>query len=340
MLDGRSRVAEVASERLQAVVRLALGEPGATLGAWGAEPLMGGAGAFNPRRSLYSLQGAARVGPAQRSWSVILKGFAPVAARDDSVQGDEWKREWLVYDSGILDALSAGPQAPRCYASDERADGSVWLWLEHIREDGERSWSLARWALAARHLGQFNGASLAGRSRPWPPWLGGRRLRAWVERHRPLVAQIAAAPDNPDVRRWWPRPVADAILRLWEERDTFCAALGEEVGQTLSVAGAFFDVAPADLPALDEALFASYLAGLRDAGWRGDPVPVRFAYAAHAPLRNAFNAVGASVPDAARRAAAQQNYGHPWEDLAGRSAALRPFLLDRADEARRLMGGF
>lgn len=379
VLDGRSRVAEVASERLQMVVRLALGEPDATLGAWGAEPLMGGAGAFNPRRSLYCLQGAARVGPAQRSWSVILKGFAPVAARDDSAHGDEWKREWLVYDSGILDALSAGPRAPRCYASDERADGSLWLWLEHIREDGERSWSVARWSLAARHLGQLNGAYSAGRPLPRTPWLGGGRLRTWVERHRPLVAQIAAAPDNPDVRHWWPRPVVDAILRLWEERATFCAALerlpqafchgdairrnllsrrgadgsdetvaidweyaglyalGEEVGQTLSVAGAFFDVAPADLPALDEALFAGYLAGLRDAGWRGDPVPVRFAYAAHAALRNALNAVGASVPDAARRAAAQENYGHPWEALAERRAALRPFLLERADEARKLM---
>jgi hypothetical protein len=75
-------------------------------------------------------------------------------------------------------------------------------------------------------------------------------------------------------------------------------------------------------------------------GWRGDPRPVRFAYAAHAALRNAFNAVGASVPDAARRAEVQQNYGRTWEELAERRAALRPFLLDRADEARRLMETF
>ena len=94
---------------------------------------------------------------------------------------------------------------------------------------------------------------------------------------------------------------------------------------------------PADLPALDEAIFASYLAGLREAGWRGDPPPVRFGYAAHAALRNAFNAVGASVPGEAGRAAALQNYGHTWEALAERRAAVRPFLLARADEARRLL---
>ena len=69
--------------------------------------------------------------------------------------------------------------------------------------------------------------------------------------------------------------------------DWACAghyAVGEEVGQTLSVASAFYDIKPADLPALDEALFTSYLAGLRDAGWRGDRTQIRFAYVAHAAL--------------------------------------------------------
>ena len=175
-------------------------------------------------------------------------------------------------------------------------------------------------------------------------------------------------------RKWWSPQVVVAILRLWEGRDAFCDALerlpqtfchgdairrnllsgaeetvaidwecaghyavGEEVGQTLSVASAFYDVEPADLPTLDEALFASYLAGLRDVGWRGDPTQVRFAYVAHAALRNVFNDVGASVPDDWRRAAALENYVRTWEELAERRAAIRPFLLDRADEARRLM---
>lgn len=103
------------------------------------------------------------------------------------------------------------------------------------------------------------------------------------------------------------------------------------------MASAFFDVDPADLPALDEALFAGYLAGLREAGWRGDPRQARFAHTAHAALRNIFNAVGASPPDEARRAAIQQNRGRTWEELAERRAAVRPFLLDRAHEARGLM---
>ena len=374
MLDVRERLDGAAAGRLREVVRTALGEPGAVLGGWDAAPMQGAAS-----RALHLLSGAARVGAAEHPWRVVLKVLASVAGQDDPAHIFYWKREMQLYRSGLLDDLPAGLRAPRCYGCDELADGTVWLWLEHVQEDGERAWPLARWGLAARYLGQFNGAYLAGWPLPHAPWLGGRRLRTWLERHGELVARIAAAPRNPEVRRFWPQPVVDALLRLWEERDAFCTALerlpqtfchgdairrnllarcradgseetvgidweyagqmalGEEIGQTVSVASAFFDVAPADLPALDEALFAGYLAGLRDAGWRGDQRPVRFAYAAHAALRNAFNAVGATMPDEAGRIAAQQRFGHTWEELAGARAAVRPFLLDRAQEARGLM---
>jgi hypothetical protein len=383
VLDVRERLVGAAAGRLQEVVRAALGEPDAVLGGWDVAPLHGGFGGLAERRWLYLLRGVARLGAAEHPWRVVLKVLAPVAGPDDPTHIYYGKRESLLYGSGLLAALPTGLRAPRCYGCDEPEDGTAWLWLEHVREDGDRAWPPARWALAAQHLGQFNGAYLTGGALwaplPHAPWLGGRRLRTWLERHGLLVAQIAVAPLNPEVRRWWPQPVVDAILRLWEERDVLCAALerlpqtfchgdairrnllarraadgveetvgidwecaghyavGEEVGQTLSVASAFFDVEPADLPALDEALFAGYLAGLRDVGWRGDPRQVRFAYAAHAALRNAFNAVGTTVPDEARRAAIKQNLGHTWEELAGARAAARPFLLARAAEARALL---
>ena len=378
-LDARAWLDGEATGRLQEIVRQVLGEPGATLGAWEITPLLGGMGAFNAARALCLVQGTAQMDGTEQPWSVVLKGFAPVAERHDPAHFDYWKREWLLYDSGFLDALPPGLSAPRCYGTDRTDDGARWLWLEYVREEGERRWSPAHWVRAARGLGRFNGAYAAGRPLPRVPWLGGQRLRTWVERHEPLVARIAVAPDNPAVAHWWPRPVVAEILRLWAERDRFYAALeqlpqafghgdairrnllarrgasgeeeivgidwefagqyavGEEIGQTLSVASAFFDVDPHDLPALDEALFASYLGGLRDAGWRGDPRPVRFACAAHAALRNGFNAVGASVPSEAQRAMALQNYGHTGEALAERRAAVRPFLLARADEARALL---
>jgi hypothetical protein len=378
-MDLRERLSGDGAAQLQAVVRAVIGDPGVTLGNWDAVVVKDGFGAPGGTRSLFLLQGVAWVGPAEMSWRVVLKVLARAGGQDDPAHIDYWKRECLLYGSGLLDSLPAGLRAPHCYGCDEPEDGSAWLWLEHIEEDGERLWPLPRWESAARGLGRFNGAHLAERPLPRAPWLGGRRLRTWVERHRPLVARIATAPGNPEVRHWWPQPVVDAILRLWEERDTFCTALerlpqtfchgdairrnlfsrraadgseelagidwehagyyaaGEEVGQTISVASAFFDVEPADLPALDGIIFEGYLAGLHDAGWRGDTRQVRFAYAAHAALRNAFNAVGTVVPAEAQRASAVNTYGHTWEELAERRAEIRPFLLDRAEEARRLM---
>jgi hypothetical protein len=371
MLDVRS---DLAAGRLQEVVRMALGEPGALLSEWKAAPVQEAAS-----RSLYLLSGRARVGAAELPWRVILKALGPPAEPQDPSQIFYPRRELLLYRSGLLDDLPDGLRAPRCYGCDEREDGTAWLWLEYVEEEGERGWSLERWAVAARHFGRFNGAFLAGRPLPTASWLGGRRLRTWLERHAPLVERIGAAPRNPEVRRFWPQPVVDALLRLWKEREAFCTALerlpqtfchgdairrnlfartgtdgaeetvaidweyagcmaaGEEIGQTISVAGAFYDVDPATLPALDEALFAGYLAGLRDAGWRGEERPVRFAVAAHAALRNAFNAVGATMPDEAGRAGAQQRFGRTWDELAAARAAVRPFLLERAQEARDLM---
>jgi hypothetical protein len=376
MLEVRECLAGTAAVRLREVVRAALGEPEALLGGWDAAPVQAAA-----QHPLYMLTGAARVGAAEQSWRVVLKVFKPASHPQDPSHIFYREREMLLYRSGLLNDLPAGLRAPRCYGCDEWEDGTGWLWLEHVQEDGERVWPLARWILAARHLGQFNGAYLAGRPLPQAPWLGGRRLRCWVEAHAERVARIAAAPLDPDVRRFWPQPVVDGILRLWEERDVICTALerlpqtfchgdairrnllsrrgtdgseetvgidwegaghmavGEEIGQTVSVAGAFFDVDPADLPALDEALFAEYLAGLRDAGWRGEERQVRFAHAAAAALRNAFNAVGATVPDEAGRGPIHfhQGRGRTWEELAEARAAVRPFLLDRAQEARGLM---
>lgn len=52
-------LAKLAPERLQAVVRVVLGEPAALVGGWDAVPLRGGSGAG-------ALTGTARVGAAER----------------------------------------------------------------------------------------------------------------------------------------------------------------------------------------------------------------------------------------------------------------------------------
>ena len=193
MMDIWGPVVEIAKRRLQELVPKVLGE-------WEAVPLKA-FGALDVARSAFNIRGMARVGVAERPWSLVLKVLGPAAGPDDPTHIDYWKRELLLYSSGLLDDLPAGLCAPRCYGCDEPMDGVVWLWLEHVREDRDRAWPLARWALAARHLGRFNGAYFVGRSLPRTSWLSGQRLRTLSDRHHSLVAQIAKAPGKPEVRR-------------------------------------------------------------------------------------------------------------------------------------------
>ena len=68
------------------------------------------------------LRGVALVGPDERPWSLVLKGFTAAATRDNSANDAGWKCGWRLYDSGLLDGLPAGLRAPRCYRGDETGD--------------------------------------------------------------------------------------------------------------------------------------------------------------------------------------------------------------------------
>ena len=72
----------------------------------------------------------------------------------------------------MLTDLPGGIAAPRCFAVEERADDSCWLWLEVVRDAVGPRWSLADYAQAADRLGRFNGAYLAGYPLPDAGWLG------------------------------------------------------------------------------------------------------------------------------------------------------------------------
>jgi hypothetical protein len=91
--------------------------------------------------------------------------------------------------------------------------------------------------------------------------------------------------------------------------------------------------------ALDRAVFAGYLDGLRAAGWGGDPVFVRLGYAAaialrwfllHGVLRRLHHLEVRGL-----RGSMQE----PEEEATRQFVLLTRYLLERADEARRLVKG-
>jgi hypothetical protein len=109
-------------------------------------------------------------------WSVILKVISARTPGSHAFFRDEahplyWKREALVYQSGLLDDLPGGLRAPLCYAVEEKDADTAWLWLEDVKDASRKGWRVEDYAHAARCLGRFNGAYLVGRPMPSFPWL-------------------------------------------------------------------------------------------------------------------------------------------------------------------------
>jgi hypothetical protein len=223
---------------LEPLVRDVLGQPAAVLdGGWSCRPLGGGAGEGG---SLYRVAGTARVGPATLPWALVLK----VCGSGDASAASAWgypPREALAYASGLLGTLPGGLTAPRCLAAEGRPDGTTWLWLEEVADDHPGPWPRDRFALAARVLGRFNGAYLAGAALPAHPWLSRGWLRGFVAEAGPAVAELEplAGPAGPPlVRRLFPpRDVAE-VRRLWGEREAFLSAL-DRLPQTVCHHDAF-----------------------------------------------------------------------------------------------------
>src|SRR5207247_3978253 len=66
-----------------------------------------------------------------------------------------WRREPLVYGSGLLGRLAGGLRAPECRAIVERSDGSVALWLEDV--PSAPPWTLEQLASLAYSVGVTQG---------------------------------------------------------------------------------------------------------------------------------------------------------------------------------------
>ena len=142
-----------------------------------------------------------------RSWSAIQK----VLRRAQSNWAADWRREADVYGSGFLDTLPPGIGAPRVYAIDDE-EAQVSLWLEDVVETVP-TWPLARYAVAARDLGRFNGSYLAGRPRPSSPHLDTNWLAGWVAMASKHFFEIL---DDPGITGH--ELVRSAVPRSWLDR--------------------------------------------------------------------------------------------------------------------------
>jgi len=199
---------------------------------WDHQQIYAGAGGG----LLYRFTGNGRDGGKHVPWSLILKIIR--SPGDNEPSDVRWKREPLVYQSGILDDLSGGLAVPRCLDITEQSENEIWMWLEEVIDELGQ-WPLQRYGLAAHHLGQFNGAYLTGKQIPTQPWVSQGWLRGWVAGGpASSMALLRRSLDHPMVRRIYPADTPERLFRLWEERETFFDAL-ERLPQTFCHLDAF-----------------------------------------------------------------------------------------------------
>ena len=329
MVDTASIIQPLHSPDITPIARQAAQCPSLRLRDWQVSQLVGGVG--NPVSvGLYRFAGIGQDGAELVPWSVVLKilqspgnsGWVNMGEGEIQTHWNYWKREILVYQSGLLETLPEGLVAPRCYGTADQPGEIAWLWLEDIRDAYVGTWPLERYALTARHLGRLNGLYISEHSLPAFPWLSRQRNSQWID-FMPHWQPITW--EHPRVLRRYPRLQANTFRRMLLEHERFLAKLdllpktvshgdtyptnfmsrnpsdsqeqtvaldwalmgieplGDDLGQL--VFGAQLNLKEVKREEVTETLFEAYLAGLQDSGCRVDPVWVRFGFAASAALR-------------------------------------------------------
>jgi hypothetical protein len=234
-VDAEARVRALDRGLLTELVRRATGRETLTVSDWQYRSI------YEPivptTVGVYRLEGHGVAGTETVAWSLVLKIVRAAAPSDAGAWGEDlaspayWKRDVLMYQSGLFDHLPDGLAAPRCLLISEHPGEELWVWLEDIVDDLPR-WPLARYRLAARHLGRFNGGVIVGRALPDYPWLTKSLLRTYSGFDAARFADLAPLMSHERVRRVWPKPLLEGLQQLWAAREDTLALLAR-LPQTL-----------------------------------------------------------------------------------------------------------
>lgn len=220
-----ARLKAVNQTVLTPLVRSALENDAAKVVDWSCQAVTGGfSQTVGHSYGIYRFQGAAQILDKRVPWSLILKaiGSSSTGSQEPS-DWSYWKREVLVFQCGLLDDLAGDLVAPRCFAVDEYPGQEFWIWLEDIPEPEEATWSLERYGLAARHLGQFNGPYFVGRPLPEADWLSSGRVRSYLARAKPIILDLPTISKHPLAQHWLTRDSVERIQQLWADQDRLLA---------------------------------------------------------------------------------------------------------------------
>jgi hypothetical protein len=139
-----------------------------------------------------------------------------------------WKREWLAFDTGLLDGLPGRLRAPRTLLTTEHSDGECWIWMEDVAGRHGPDLQLEDYEVIARDLATTQGAYAAGTTAlPDQDWLSRDWLRGWVEVAGRHVDVIADGDVWLDERIGSLVPLRKRALDVWRERERLLAIVDE-----------------------------------------------------------------------------------------------------------------
>lgn len=172
---------------LRRAVRTMLGDGSAEVQRSSIEPI--GYAVQSPNSAgLWRVRGeAVRSWGEMAPWSLVVKALRPEPQHASPDHPEYWAREDEVYRSGVLDSLPMGFAAPHWYTTSAGEHGGRLLWLEDVGGESTPAWPIARYGLAARHLGLFNGlARTTALDRRWlnQSWRGTWEGKPHLTLHR------------------------------------------------------------------------------------------------------------------------------------------------------------
>ena len=142
-----------------------------------------------------------------------------------------WKREWLAFNSGLLDTLPGRLRAPRALLTTQVADDECWIWMDDVSGRHGATLELDDFTTIGYDLGTTQGAFATGEL-PQHEWLSRRWLRAWIEATARLVDALRPDDALDDPRLSALRPFRQRVLDLWDSH-AHLLAIVESAPQTL-----------------------------------------------------------------------------------------------------------
>jgi hypothetical protein len=208
---------------LTPIVRRVLDRDNLTIASYQCQPLTEGS---SSGAGVFRFSGTGDDSGETVRWSLILKHAVRAGETDDPSDLSYWKREYHVYGSGLLETLTPGLVAPRCYQSTA-TDSCFFLWLEDMATADDLPWSPADFGIAAAHFGRWNGSFLVDQSLPRYAWLVEGRIHQRVRRtvDSELFENLSAVREHPLARRSMPNDIVAPMLALWDQRELLLRAL-------------------------------------------------------------------------------------------------------------------